>query len=465
MVATSPGVADGPIGPLPPFDLNAEESVVGALLVDDTLAAELSDLVNPADFFSHRLGLIYDAALAVYRRGQPTVPVLVCEELGRRGLLEEVGGLAAISQLTTELPTVVGADHFARIVARDAGYRRLLSAAGKIANIAHRGGPDLDSVLAASHALLREAVPTKQHDWVALADLADTFGADLLRRADYPHEHPRGIPTGWPSLDRLLDGGGIIPGYTYLLCAETSVGKSTVLRSLLSNLALTGVPVGLCTLEQSLRVTYEQTVWSLAGVDHQWYEATRSQWNERDRAQLEAAIAKTRELPHYWVDDSNGITPDQLRSKLTRLHEQHGIQVCGIDYLHLMRPNKARRNPNRADELTEIATEVRDLGKELGVAIILLSQLNRDHLQDSRKASEYRPQIGDLYGSSGMEKVAFAILALNRYGYYAARGMLPEKPERDDEIEVHILKQQTGPSGTYVKLQWNGAAGQVEEYP
>src|SRR5579884_710499 len=139
---------------LPPYDLAAEESVVAAIMVDDEAIYRVASLLQPEDFFQEKHGLIYSACLALWNRNEPTSPIMVANELGVRGQLDAVGGLAYLTQLTTELPTAVGVEFYAGIVARDAVYRRLISAAGRIAQMAYEGGPDLDSVLARSESLL-----------------------------------------------------------------------------------------------------------------------------------------------------------------------------------------------------------------------------------------------------------------------------------------------------------------------
>lgn len=448
---------------LPPYDLAAEESVLGACLVDDTAYARIASIVTPADFYQSQHGAIFAAMARLAARNEPCSPVLVAHELGT--LLADLGGMARLSQLTSDLPTAVGCEHYARIVARCSFYRRLLSAAGRIAQMAYDGGDDDQAVLAASYEAIHQAAGTLgASTWQDAASvLAQEWDAIIAELTD--PEASRGVSTGWPSVDRLLYGAGLLPGNLYTWVAQTSIGKSTVGRTLLRNIALAGTGCALFTLEQGTRIVVRQILYGMAALDvhaHQTARPKPTPITEQEERRLMAANARFLDHLHrLHIDQTSGITPAQVRLRVAELKAEHDVRVVAIDYLHRMHGDRQRNNDSK--ELEDIAYALADMARDLDVAIVLFAQLNRDNLDSSRAKDEFRPTIGDLHGSSGVEKASFGIVGIHRRQWYVDRRRLPPQPGTEHDLELIMLKQQLGPGNGTALLRFHGPLAAVDD--
>lgn len=447
---------------LAPHDPAAESAVVAAVMVADDAIAACAPHVQPGDFFREANGLIYAAELALWQRREAINQITVAHELHQRGQLEPIGGSAYLGQLTSDLPTAVAIEYSARIVARDALYRRLMSAGQAIANDAWRGGPEAEIVLSNAYRHLQDASGSALgSEWQTAAELADLYGEELLRELTDPQTREV-VPTGLRALDRVLDGGGLQPGMLYVCGGQTSMGKTLFLDTILRNVALAGHHAALLTLETRAKVVFSQIVYGLAGVDRHWYQATGAEVEPEDLSAVCDAIEQARtRLRTLHIDATAGLRPSQIRLRVARLASQVNLRVVGVDYLHKMQPDRQDKGMNRERELSEMVLSLGNTALEFNVALLLMAQLNRQNL--GRETGGLRPSVGDFHGASDIEKFAFAIIGLHRHDYYVERGRLPEKPELKGILEAIVLKQQTGPAGVTARLKFDGALSQISD--
>ncbi|MGH2599645.1 MAG: replicative DNA helicase [Dehalococcoidia bacterium] len=387
---------------LPPHDIAAEESVVAACLVDPEAIYKVAPVLKSDDFFREKNGWVFDACLSLWTRNEAINQITVAHELARREKLEAIGGVAYLSRMVADLPTVVGVEYYAQIVARDATYRRLISAAGQIAQYAYEGGPDLDAVLNRSETLLMalrggEAL----RDFVHIKSLLEKYLDDAGDEED-PTAGPSVVRTGFIDLDTLL--GGLKRSDLVLLAARPSVGKSALAMAFARNAAAgQRAKVAVFNLEMSGDQLAQRLVAAEAAVD-----STRLRLGEHTEAEerrIMHALGILSECDIY-IDDSPMMTVGELRGKVRRLQQEKGLDLLIIDYLQLMQGSE-RGNDNRVQEISFISRSLKNLARELNVPIVALSQLSR--AVESRKPPI--PMMSDLRESgclSGDTLVALA---------------------------------------------------------
>ncbi len=439
-------------GRLAPHDLAAEEAVIAALLVSDDAPFAVAGLVEPDDFFRERNGWIFAAEQALSARHAPVNVISVATELEARGQLAAVGGSAYLSQLTTDLPTAVGVEHFARTVAQMATLRRLMTAAQTIAQRAWEKPRDVAGLIADAERLIRDASGERGGDGglEPLSGVLEAIYDQVLGELVEPQAHPRGIPSGWPQLDRLLAGGGFQRKMLYTVVAQTSNFKSTTARTLLRNWAMGGRRVALFTAETSKEETARLVWQSMAGVDFHRHVAEQRPIDTAEQQRVLEAYAQGMDhFGRFLIDPTHGITPAQLRLRLLRACHQQPIDVCVVDYIHRMKPDRERKDANMAEVYGEIAVALADLADEANVAMLVYAQPNRantDKLRRRAGLDALMPQIDDVYGSSLIGKVSFGILSLFWPHWYVQQHIVRPPEDHDpNELQLSVLKQQAGP--------------------
>ncbi len=417
---------------MPPQSIEAEEAVLGALLIDPDAVIRLATILRPEDFYREKHGWIYDAMLTLHERREPVDFLTVCDELERRGVLDEVGGAAFITTLINAVPTSIHAEHYAHIVERTATRRRLIGAAGQIAALAYQEADDVEEVVDHAEQVLfgvserrisRELVPVKQ----VLSEYYD--------RIEYLTRHRGeliGIPTGFVDLDKLL--GGLQRSDMIILAARPSVGKTSLALSIAHNAAKEKYRkrVAFFSLEMSNEQVVQRLISAETGIDSQ-----RLRRGEIEEAEWGRFMKATSDLAEtlLFIDDTPGISALELRTKARRLHAEVGIDLLVVDYLQLMRGDF--RAENRVQEITAISRALKGLARELNVPLLALSQLSRG--VESR--TDKRPILSDLRESGALEQDADVVIFIYRDEMYN------ENTERKNIADIIVAKHRSGPTG------------------
>ena len=415
-----------------PYNIEAEEAVLGSLLIDSEAIFRVSPFLRPDDFYIVKNGWIYEVILTLHERRQPADFVTVCDELENRQQLEDVGGAAYISTLISAVPTAIHVEAYGHIVERTALRRRLIDAASQIAGFAYEEEQNIDEVIDRSEAVLfgisqrrtsRDLVPIKQ----VLTDYYD--------RIAYLYEHqgePLGIPTGFVDLDKLL--GGLQRSDMIIIAARPGVGKTSMLLSIaLSAAHKYKQKVGIFSLEMSNEQLVQRLVSSETGIDSQRLRMGELEENEWPKF-VEAAGRLSDTM--IFIDDTPGLSALQLRTKARRLHAEYGLDLIMVDYLQLMSGDF--RSENRVQEISYISRSLKGLARELNVPLVAASQLSRAVEQRHDK----KPILSDLRDSGAIEQDADVVIFLYRDELYN-----PDT-ELKNIADVMVSKHRHGPTGT-----------------
>jgi replicative DNA helicase len=424
-------------GRVPPHNLEAEESLLGAMLLSrDAITAAVEAHVETSDFYKPAHGHIYEAIQSLHGQGEPADPVTVAEELRRADLLDNIGGRQALLLIQANTPASANAGHYARIVNELALLRRLIGVAGDIAEMGYDETDDVTETLDRAEALVFEVAERRVSDsMVGIRDaLQDTLD-DLESRYGDDSELI-GMPTGFDEIDKKLHG--LQRSNLVILAARPGMGKTSLALGLAKNVAIgTGKPVVFFSMEMGALELTKRLLSMEAGVD-----ATKlwtANLTEPDWGKISHAVGRLAEAQLH-IDDNPHCTVMEMRAKARRLRARHGdLGLVIVDYIQLMTPSSSGRRPeNRQVEVSEISRGLKILARELECPVIALSQLNRqlEYRQDKR------PMLADLRESGGLEQDADVVAFIYRDEVY--------NPESDDRAlaEIIIAKHRNGPTGT-----------------
>jgi len=428
---------------LPPHDIEAEESVLGALLLDPEAIFKVVHLLQPEDFYREKNRWVYEACLALYERDEPLNEVSVAHELGRRGRLEAAGGSAFLSQLVAQVPTAIHVENYAQIVRRLSVMRQLILTADQIASIGYEAPPDVESALDRAESLLfRLRHGQEFQDFIPLRQVIDRYFEESSFAPRGPEEAPLPhISTGFTDLDRLL--GGLQRSDMIILAARPSLGKTSLALNIARNAALEQrANVALFSLEMSKMELAYRFLSSESGVDTQ--RLRLDQLTDGQREAVIEAMGILSEAP-IWIDDSPFLRDMDMRAKARRLHSEKRLDLIIVDYIQLMR--SARPAENRVQEMSHISQSIKSLARELDVPILAVSQLSRA----VEVRSPHVPQLSDLRESGSIEQDADVVLFIYRDDVYyseeewARRN--PDKPYPKGIAEIIVAKHRNGPTG------------------
>ncbi|WP_297199270.1 replicative DNA helicase [Thermanaeromonas sp.] len=416
---------------VPPHSLEAEQSVLGAILLDRDALLQVAEVLRVEDFYREAHRLIYSACLDLEARGEAVDLLTVTEELRRRGELEAVGGASYLTTLTTVVPSVANAGYYARIVAQKAALRQLIQVAQRVAERAYDEDGDVIEIIdEAERLILQVAGGRYREGFVSIKEvLVNTF-QQLERVASHKGE-VTGLPT-FHDLDRLLSG--LQPSDLIICAARPGMGKTSFCLNIAQNVAIKKkVPVAIFSLEMSRDQVVQRMLAAEAMVEQ--HRLRTGYLKEDDWARLVSAASLLAEAPIY-IDDTPAITVMEVRAKARRLQAECGLGLVVIDYLQLMQAH--RRVDNRQQEIALISRALKALARELNVPVLVLSQLNRGVEQRQDK----RPVMADLLESGAIEADADVIIFLYRPQYY--------DPDTDKKgiAEVIVAKHRNGPVGT-----------------
>ncbi len=427
------------IDKLAPQAVDAEQSVLGSILIDADAVLKVADFLRPADFYRQQHGDIYEAMLALHSQREPIDLVTVGDELARRERLDLVGGPAYLAGLMNVVPTAVHVEHYARIVERKSVLRNLIAAAGKIAAVGYEEANDAEVAIDRAESILFEISQRRtEGGFEALSILL----GQAYDRLEYLHEHRGqilGIPSGLAQLDALL--GGFQPSDLIILAARPSVGKTSMALNIAQHASVReGKKVAIFSLEMSKEQLSLRLLSSETGINPRPLQTGFME--ETDWSKIATVMNDMASAP-MWIDDSPALSVMELRTKARRLEaEQHGLDLVIVDYLQLMQAGVQSREPNRVQEVSEISRGLKQLARELKVPVIALSQLSRG--VEQRGSAE--PRLSDLRESGSIEQDADVVVFLYREG--------EQNPDSEVElVKAKIAKHRNGPIGE-VPLQF-----------
>lgn len=427
-------------GRVPPNNLDAERSVLGAMMQDHEALSLAIEALRAEDFYHPANRELFDAMHRLQSAGQPVDIVTVDEELTRRGTLEGVGGIQYVVDISRYVPTTANARAYIQIVAEKATLRRLIHAGDEIVQASYAQQEPVADILGHAEKSIFDIVMrrTEGSTLVHIADiLPDTYQRiETLSRLKGAID---GVPTGFVDLDNLLTG--LHGGELVLVGARPSMGKTSFGMNVLSYASvMAGKTVAAFSLEMPRDQLAMRLLCADARVDMQ--SVRHGTLRDEDWLALSRALGPIA-AANLYIDDTSGITPSQLRSRCRRLKIERGLDLVMVDYIQLMASDG--RAENRQNEVSEISRALKGIAKELNVPVLALAQLSRAGAQRSDK----RPILSDLRDSGAIEQDADVVMFLHREEYY--------DPNTEDKniAEVIVAKQRNGPLGT-IKLAWLG---------
>ena len=429
---------------LPPHDIDAEEAVIGSLLIDGTTIYQIATLLQSSNFYSERNAQIYNACLALYQRNEAINQITLAQELDRQGKLEPCGGAAYLSHLISIVPTSLDIEHYAQIVFRLSVMRYLINAGNQIAAIGYAADPSVDTSLGKAEDILfklrqgqfsRDLVPIRQVLDKYFEDTTSIPDAEAGRAEPVPH-----VLSGFTALDEFL--GGLQHSDLIIAAGRPSMGKTSLALNIARNAA---VDYGACVAFFSMEMSRESLVLRLlsseSGVNlRQVRLGLHTEAEERRIMEATGALAEAA----IYVDDSPQLRVVEMRSKARRLHFERGVNLIIVDYLQLMQAEG--RVENRVQEISYISRSLKGIARELNVPVIAVSQLSRA----VEWRASHRPQLSDLRESGSIEQDADVVIFIYRDEIY-----VPEEEWRalhQDEAypppaEIIIAKHRNGPTG------------------
>ncbi|MFL6206051.1 MAG: replicative DNA helicase [Acidimicrobiales bacterium] len=423
-----------PAGRVPPHDLQAEESLLGAMMLSAGAIADAAGTVTTADFYKPAHGHIFDAIHTLYASGQPIDAVTVADELRRAGLLDAIGGTGLLAQILSVTPATTNAARYAQIVEEYSLLRRLVGVAGEIAELGYSVPEDVQKALDRAESLVYEVNERRVTD--SMRELSSLL-SENLDHIEALHEAGSaitGTPTGYLDLDMLLSG--LQPSSLVIVGARPAMGKTSFALGMLAHAALDAPDPKPClffSLEMSHLELTQRLLCSEAKVDS--HRLRNGQLKGDDWSNISRAMGRLGQAP-IWIDDNPNLTIMEIRAKARRLKSQVGkLGMIVIDYLQLMTGRSSAEN--RQVEVSELSRGLKILARELETPVVALSQLSRG----LEMRADKRPMLADLRESGSLEQDADVAMFIFREEIY------DPKPENAGQAEIIVAKHRSGPTG------------------
>jgi replicative DNA helicase len=418
-----------------PANLEAERAVLGSLLIDPDAMVKVASFLRIEDFYRERHQWIFGALAALNERREPADFVTLVDELERKDQLEEVGGPAYITELINSTPTAIYVDYYARIVERTAILRRLIGAAGKIAELAYDESNNVDEVVDRAEQIIFGVSESRIHR--ELTPISSIM-QNVVNQIDFLARNQNtlmGVPTGFAMMDKML--GGFQKSDLIILAGRPGMGKTSLGLSIAQSAAKRhNARVAIFSLEMSNEQLVQRLLSVESAIDS--HRLRLGQIYEEEWPILMEA-ANTLSTTHIFIDDTPGASVMDLRTKSRRLYAEHGIDLIVIDYMQLMTGVKSSTGgENRQQEISFISRSLKELARELNVPVVAISQLSR--AVESR--ADKRPMLSDLRESGSIEQDADVVLFVYREDYYV------EDTDRQNIADVIIAKHRHGSTGT-----------------
>lgn len=416
---------------IPPQDLNAEQSVIGSMLLDKNAITRAMEILSPESFYRDSHRFIYESILELSESNEPVDIVTVTDHLRNNGKLDAVGGSVYISDLLGSVPSAANAEYYAKIVEEKAVLRRLIDAGTGIISRAFDHPKEVDLVLdEAEKNIFDIALKRVRQGFFKI----DHVLKNVLDRIDSLYgkkESITGIPTGFPDLDKMT--AGFQNSELIIIAARPSVGKTAFALNIAQNISIRHkIPVAIFSLEMSKEQLAQRLLCSESEVDAQ--KLKTASLSDSGWKRLTRSLGKLSEAPIF-IDDSASITTMEMRAKARRLKLEHGLGLIIVDYMQLM---QGRTNyENRVQEISDISRSLKTLARELDIPVIAISQLSRAIEQ----RQDRMPRLSDLRESGEIEQTADLVMFIHREGYYNPSS------EKGNLAELIIAKQRNGPTG------------------
>ena len=417
----------------PPQNLDAEMSLIGAILIDEDVLADVSEIVKSTDFYDKRHDMIYSAMIRLFEHHKPVDLLTLTDELKKKGVIDDTGGPAYLTELTNYVPTAAHAATYAEMVAQKAIRRRLIKASADITELGYQEDHSVQELLEkAEKELFSVSDQSLKQDLVSV----ETILLENFDRLEELHKNKgsiRGVKTGYRDLDSMT--AGLQRSDLIILAARPSMGKTTLVTNLAYNIAtINKQAVLFFSLEMSKEQLIDRMLADVSGVDA-WNIRTGN-LSDDDFNKLSEASGEIAEAPIY-IDDTPGLTVLEMRTKARRAAHSAPVGLVIVDYLQLMSSSTNRTDGNRVQEVSEISRGLKLLARELNVPVIALSQLSRS--VESRNPQI--PQLADLRESGSIEQDADIVMFIYREAYYN-----PDT-ERENITDLIISKHRNGPTG------------------
>jgi replicative DNA helicase len=439
---------------LPPNDNDAEEAVIGSLLIDGSAIFQIADFLQPSDFYFEQNQWLYEACITLFQLPEPVAinQVTLAQELSRRGRLEACGGVARLSYLISVCPTSLDITHYARIVYRLSIMRQLIIAGGRITTIGYEAGQDVEESLAKAEGILfRLRRGQGSGDLTHIRQVLDKYFEVAPSTAGAPAERLPYVLSGFVGLDEFL--AGFQRSDLIIIAGRPSMGKTSLALNIARNAAVAHrACVALFSLEMGRDALVTRLVSNESGVNSRRIRFGEHKTEDEERRVMEATGVLS-EAPIY-VDDTPMIRMAEMRSKALRLNYERGIDMIIVDYLQMMSGESIGRGENRVQEISFISRSLKALAREINCPVLAVSQLSR--------AVEWRashePQLSDLRESGSIEQDADVVLFIYRDEYYykSEEEWIAAHPDREyprEEADVIIAKHRNGPTGR-VKMRF-----------
>lgn len=422
-------------GRVPPQNVSAEKSLLGALMLSDKYIPEIIMILKPDDFYEKSHQIIYDAMLCLYDSKKPVDLLTLTSELRKRKALKDIGGAPYLTELSNYVQTASHAVAYAEMVKEASIRRKLVKAGSEIVDKAYEEGAKVDELVGAAEKELFEASNNVvKSDYVAMDELL----ADAYERIEELHKNKgtlRGLKTGFTDLDKKT--AGFQKGDLVIIGARPAMGKTTLAQNLAYNIArINNRGVLFFSMEMGANEIIDRMISDVASVDN-WHIRTGN-FSSEEHTQIVDALGEMDELPIY-IDDTSSMTVMELRNKARRAVHDHDIGVIMIDYLQLIKGSGNYRG-NRVMEVTEISRELKILARELEIPVVALAQLSRN----VTGRDDPRPVLSDLRESGSIEQDADLVMFLHRPDYYKQND---PNYEKTNITELLIAKHRHGAIG------------------
>ncbi len=416
----------------PPQNVEAEQSVLGAMMLSKDAMADVIEVVRANDFYRPAHETIFDTAVKLYNSGDPVDALTVSAELQRTGQISRIGGAEYLHTLIAMVPSAASAGYYARLVREQAILRKLVEAGTRIANMGYdASGAEVDDVVDSAQAEIFSVTERRNsEDYLPIGDIME-HTLEQVEAASSRDGQLLGIPTGFRDLDELT--GGLQGGQMVVIAARPAIGKSTLGLDIARAAAIrAGKASVIFSLEMSREEITKRMLAAEAGV--KLTRLTKGPMGPNDWARLAETMGRVANAPLF-IDDSPNMSLMEIRAKCRRLKQQHDLKLVVVDYLQLM--SSGRKVESRQQEVSEFSRALKLLAKEIDVPVIAISQLNRGPEQRTEK----RPMLSDMRESGAIEQDADIVILLHRDDFY-------DRDNRPGEADFIVAKHRAGPTDT-----------------
>ena len=427
---------------LPPYSLEAEQAVLGSIMIRPDAYAEIADITTEENFYSEKHKKIYKGILELLEKGNPVDYLSLKTTLDNMGYLDQIGGASYLAELVQMVPSASNIEYYARILEKKFMMRHLINASEKIGSLGYAEQGDLEDIMDSAEKEIFSITNKNSKSTVTSMKEGMIEAWDSIDKIHNSGDELRGVPTGFPDLDNKLSG--LQKSDLIILAARPSCGKTSLALDIARNAAVHhGVPVLIFSLEMSSQQLLYRMISSHSRVDSWKLRTGKLNLNNSEEYErLQTGISELSNAPIY-IDDQAGTNIVKMRSTARKIKSERKLGLIVVDYLQLMSPTQSRNSDNVVQQISEISKSLKHLARELDVPVLALSQLSRAVEQRQGK-----PRLSDLRDSGSIEQDADIVMFIHREDKYK------DHSERDNIAEILIEKHRNGPTGA-IKLKFD----------